>query len=227
LEKDDNLILSKGHAGAALYSMLAEAGELSEAEIATFYRDGTALGAHPPVNQIKGIPFATGSLGHGLPISSGMAYAAKLKGEKRTFFCITSDGELDEGSVWESALFMAHHKQENVVWLIDRNKLQGFGQTEDVIGLEPLNLKLKSFGIFVTEADGHDYDSLRMAKELCLNDPRAKNMPKVIICRTVKGHGVSFMENKIDWHYLPMTDEQYALALKELKAQYEKDMLIQ
>lgn len=224
LGKDDSFILSKGHAAGALYSLLAEAGDISAAEIDTFYRDGTALGAHPPVNQIKEIPFATGSLGHGLPITSGRAYAAKLKGEKRIFFCVTSDGELDEGSVWESALFMAQNKQDNVIWLIDRNRLQGFGKTEEVIGLEPLELKLKSFGLFVAEADGHDFASLGRAKQLCLNEREAQGKPKVIICRTVKGHGVSFMENIVDWHYLPMTDEQYKLALAELKLRYEKEL---
>jgi transketolase len=220
----DSLILSKGHAAAALYSLLAEAGELPEEEISTFYRDGTLLGAHPPIGQIKGIPFATGSLGHGLPIASGMAYAAGLKGDNRTVFCVTSDGELDEGSIWESALFMAQHRQDNVVWLIDRNKLQGFGRTEEVIGLEPLDLKLKSFGLFVAEADGHDFVPLQRAKDLCLNSDEAENKPKVMICNTVKGHGVSFMENQIAWHYLPMDGGQYDLALKELKDRYEKDL---
>ncbi len=219
MQKDDGFILSKGHAAAALYSILAEAGELSGEEINTFYQEGTCLGAHPPVNQIKGICFATGSLGHGLPIASGMAYAAKLKGEKRDFFCVTSDGELNEGSTWESALFMAQHKQNNVVWLIDRNGLQGFGKTEEVLSLEPLVLKLKSFGFFVVEADGHDYNSLFQAKEKCLG---IKDQPKVIICKTIKGHGISYMENKMEWHYLPMTDDQYNLALKELKERYEK-----
>ncbi len=218
----DQLILSKGHAAAALYSVLAEAGELSDADIDTFYKDGTFLGAHPPANQIKGIPFATGSLGHGLSLVSGMAYASRLKGEARTFYCVTSDGELDEGSVWEAALFIAQKKQSNVVWLIDRNNLQGFGQTEDVISLEPLKEKLSSFGWFVAEADGHDYDSLNRAKAKCEN----LDKPKVIICRTIKGHGVSFMEHQVAWHYLPMSDENYQQALSELNKQYERETKI-
>ncbi|MCX5726134.1 MAG: transketolase [Candidatus Saganbacteria bacterium] len=176
MRKHDNLILSKGHAAGALYSVLAEDGVIPEEEIKTFYQNGTYLGGHPPANKIKEIPFATGSLGHGLPVSSGMAFASRLKNEDRLFFCVTSDGELDEGSVWESALFINQHKH---------------------------------------------YDSLLKAKNECLKD---RETPKVIICKTVKGHGISYMENKMDWHYLPMSDEQYSKALEELKKDFEKEI---
>jgi transketolase len=222
MRKKDNLILSKGHAAAALYSVLAEDGTISEDEIRTFYKNGTFLGAHPPAGKIDGIPFATGSLGHGLPISAGMALASRLKNEDRLFFCLTSDGELDEGSTWESALFISQHKLNNVIWLIDRNNLQGFGKTEEVLSLEPLDQKLKSFGFLVLEADGHNYESLLAAKNECLKN---KSLPKVIICKTVKGHGISFMENKLDWHYLPMKDEQYEQALEELKLAFESHFI--
>ena len=221
MRKHDNLILSKGHAAGALYSVLAEDGVISDDEIKTFYQNGTYLGGHPPANKIKEIPFATGSLGHGLPVSSGMAFASRLKNEDRIFFCVTSDGELDEGSVWESALFINQHKLSNVIWLIDRNNLQGFGRTEEVMALEPLDQKLKAFGFSVTTADGHDYDSLLKAKNECSED---RETPKVIICKTVKGHGISYMENKMDWHYLPMSDEQYSRALEELKKNFEKEI---
>src|ERR1700754_1200820 len=130
---EDELILSKGHAAALLYSVLAEAGMISEEEIDTFYLNGTYLSAHPPVNKIKGIPFATGSLGHGLSIAAGLGLAGKLKRSDKKIFCITSDGELNEGSTWEAALFISHHDLRNIIWFIDRNYLQGFGRTEDVM----------------------------------------------------------------------------------------------
>jgi transketolase len=220
MDEPDTLIVSKGHTAAGLYSVLAEAGMITEEDIKTFYKDGTYLGAHPPVNRIKGIPFATGSLGHGLSISAGRAFASKLKKEKRLFFCITSDGELDEGSTWEAALFISHHKLNNLIWLIDRNNIQGFGRTEEVMALEPLATKLKAFNFNVIEADGHSYESLTAAKKSCSSE-----MPNVVICKTAKGQGVSFMENTVDWHYLPMNDEQYQKALAELAAwrsSYEK-----
>ncbi len=222
MHEKDRLILSKGHAAAAMYSVLAEYGILSEEDIKTFYQNGTYLGAHPPANKIKGIPFATGSLGHGLSIIAGMSLAAKLKNEKHLCFCVTSDGELDEGSIWEAALFISHHKLNNLVWLIDRNNIQGLGRTESVLALEPLPAKLKAFGLFVAEADGHDYGSLDAAKNECQHDPAAVSLPKVIICKTAKGHGVSFMENTVDWHYLPMDNENYKKALEELEIGYHK-----
>lgn len=223
MSSKDQLILSKGHAAAALYSVLAEAGSISAEEIKSFYNEGTFLGAHPPFNQIPHIPFATGSLGHGLPILAGMAFASKMKKENRLFFCITSDGELNEGSTWEAALFISHHKLDNIIWMIDRNRLQGFGRTEEVMALDPLDKKLDAFGLFVAKANGHDYGSLLAAKNECLNNDKAKGSPKVIICETIKGHGISFMENKIDWHYLPMTDDQYNQALRELEERSERE----
>lgn len=220
MQKTDELILSKGHAAAALYSVLIEDGTLAKEEIESFYKDGTFLAAHPPPGRIKGIPFATGSLGHGLSLTAGMALAAKLKKKpKRLFFCITSDGELDEGSVWEAMLFINHHKLYNVVWLIDRNLIQGIGRTEDVLALEPLEQKLKAFGFFVVNADGHDFRSLMEAKEKSLNQP-ANSMPKAILCKTVKGNGISFMRDTVDCHYRPMTEEQYKKALAELNDFY-------
>ena len=143
MKATDELILSKGHAAALLYSVLAEDGALSDDDINTFYQNGTYLSAHPPVNKIKGIPFATGSLGHGLSIAAGFGLAGKLKKEDRKIFCITSDGEINEGSTWEAALFIAHHNLKNVLWFIDRNYLQGFGRTEDTLRLEPLDKNSK------------------------------------------------------------------------------------
>lgn len=221
IQEGDTFILSKGHAAAALYSVLAEEGMLSEEEIRSFYVNGTYLSAHPPVNKIKGIPFATGSLGHGLSLSAGMALAVRLKGQQRSFFCLTSDGELDEGSVWEAALFIAHMNLHSVVWLIDRNNLQGIGRTEEVMALEPIDAKLHSFGFFVVTADGHDFASLAAAKKECIERHDARQRPKAIICSTIKGRGISGLQDTVDCHYLPLKDDQYERALAELQTQYE------
>lgn len=220
MREKDNLILSKGHAAAALYSTLAESGDIEESAIRTFYKDGTYLGAHPPAGRLKGIPFATGSLGHGLSVSAGMALASRMKNEDRRFFCITSDGELNEGSIWEAVLFSSHRKLDNLIWLIDRNRIQGFGRTEEVMCLEPLRKKLESFDLAVFEADGHDYKSLCEARDRTAGK---KGAPKAIICNTVKGHGISFMEDTVDWHYLPMSEENYLRAVEELDRKYNEE----
>ena len=214
----DEIILSKGHAAAALYSMLAEDGTLTEEDIQTFYKNNTFLAAHPPVNKIKRIPFATGSLGHGLSIAAGLGLAQKLKKTDKKVFCITSDGEINEGSTWEAALFIAHHNLKNVVWLIDRNKLQGYGRTEDVMKLEPLDKKLEAFGFNVLIADGHNFESLNEAKLKA----QSSTLPTAIICNTTKGHGWKTYEDKVDCHYLPMKDDQYSLITEEVKKDFEK-----
>ena len=211
----DRLILSKGHAAAALYSTLAEDGTLSEADIATFYQDGTKLAAHPPPGLVPESPFATGSLGHGLSIAAGLALGLKLQKRPGRVFCLTSDGELNEGSIWEAALFVAHHKLDNLVWIIDRNGIQGFGRTEDVMALEPLTLKLQSFGITAIETSGHDFPALNDARD----QVNTIKQPTVLVCKTVKGHGVSFMANTIACHYLPMSDAQYKQAVEEITSE--------
>lgn len=213
----DEILLSKGHAAAALYSLLAEDGTLSAEDIGTFYKNNTYLAAHPPVNKIKRIPFATGSLGHGLSLAAGLGIANKLKKTNKRIFCITSDGEINEGSTWEAALFIAHHQLTNVVWLVDRNQLQGYGRTEDVMKLEPLADKISAFGFDVIEANGHDFVSLETAKQKAANS----QLPVAIICNTTKGHGWTTYEDKVDCHYLPMKDEQYDLVTKEVNQFYE------
>ena len=223
MKTGDELLLSKGHAAGALYALLAEAGDLSEMEIQSFYKNATYLAGHPPPGKIKGVPFATGSLGHGLSISAGMALSAKLRHENdRLFFCVTSDGELNEGSIWEAALFITQNRLHNLIWMIDRNFIQGFGRTEDIMRLEPLKQKLEAFGFFVCEADGHDFDSLAWARKRADEDLMAADRPKVILCRTVKGNGVSFMKDTVACHYLPMTDDQYQTALHELESEYRQ-----
>jgi len=214
MREGDDLILSKGHAAAALYSVLAEAGDLSEEAIATFYADGTHLAAHPPPNRVPGIPFATGSLGHGLSLAAGRALAAKLRGEDGRVFCVTSDGELNEGSIWEAALFAAHQRLTNLVWLVDRNGIQGFGRTEEVMELEPLGKKLEAFGWRVDQVDGHDFESLAMAKKNWASRPWER--PTVIVARTTKGKGLGKLEDTVDCHYLPLTPESHEQVLGEI-----------
>jgi len=216
MKESDEIILSKGHAAASLYSVLAEEGILSEEDILSFYKNNTYLAAHPPVNKIKRIPFATGSLGHGLSIAAGFGMAQKLKKTDKNIFCITSDGELNEGSTWEAAMFIAHHGLKNVVWLIDRNNLQGLGRTEDVMKLEPLGEKLGAFRFNVLECDGHNFESLHQSKEKA----SSSGLPSVIICNTTKGNGWKTYEDKVDCHYLPMKDDQYNLVVAEVKRDY-------
>lgn len=212
----DAFLLSKGHAAAALYSLLAEVGTLSQSQIDSFYQDGTQLSALPPFNAFEEIPFATGSLGYGLSICAGMALGAKLNRQDRRIFCLTSDGELDEGSVWEAALFIAHHRLTNVIWVIDRNHLQAIGRTEEVMALEPLDAKLRAFGYHVVAVDGHDFVSLLAARDDCARALGNRDAPVVIIAETIKGNGISYMQDTVDCHYLPMNDAQYQQALEEL-----------
>jgi transketolase len=213
MKSDDKLILSKGHAAALLYSVLAEAGEISENDIESFYKDGTYLPAHPPVNKIEGIPFATGSLGHGLSLSTGLALASKLKKNDKKIFCVTSDGELNEGSTWEAALFIGHHQLKNLVWFIDRNYLQGFGRTEEIIKLDPLDKKLESFGFQVMITDGHCFEAMQSKLGEYQNDK-----PLAIICNTIKGKDL-ISENTVSCHYLPLTEDDFAHLNKELKCE--------
>jgi transketolase len=209
MKSEDELILSKGHAAALLYSVLAEDGVISEEDIQSFYKDGTLLSAHPPVNKIKGIPFATGSLGHGLSIAAGLGLANKLKKKSKKIYCITSDGELNEGSTWEAALFISHHCLKNVVWFIDRNYVQGFGRTEDTLKLDPLDKKLESFGFEVLIADGHDFDSLKTTVVQCHDEK-----PLAVICNTTKGKDLT-LQDTIDCHYLPLTDSDFQKLIQQ------------
>jgi len=222
---DDRLVLSKGHAAAALYATWAEAGLLDDAQLATFYADGTQLPALPPFKAFPEIPFATGSLGHGLSVSAGMALGARLKGSGRRCFCVTSDGELDEGSVWEAALFISHHRLTNLLWVIDRNQLQGIGRTEDVLALEPLARKLEAFGFRVFDLDGHDLRALLAARDQATREATvAGARPVVIIANTFKGHGLAYMQDTVDSHYLPMTDAQFAGAIADITAAHQGAM---
>ncbi|MHC5766411.1 MAG: transketolase [Nostoc sp.] len=210
LNEGDAFVLSKGHAAGALYVTLWSLGHLSDEDLQKFHQDGTKLSGHPPAGWIPEIIFATGSLGHGLSLSNGLALAKKLKSESGRIFCLMSDGEWNEGSNWEALIFAVHQKLHQLIMIIDCNGLQGFGTTQEVANLEPLADKFRAFGCAVTEINGHNLDAI---VEAFSSTP---NKPHVIIAHTKKGNGVSFMENKMEWHYLPMTPVQYQQALKEV-----------
>jgi transketolase len=213
MKEGDEIILSKGHAAASLYSVLAEACRLDESEIASFYQNNTYLAAHPPTNKLNGIPFATGSLGHGLSLAAGLGLAQKLKKTDKKIYCVTSDGEINEGSTWEAALFIAHHKLSNVIWLVDRNKLQGYGKTEDVMQLEPLDKKLEAFGFNVLQINGHDFVDFDKAKSITTQN----TLPTAIICNTVKGNNWTTYQDKLDSHYLPMKGDYESVMIEAEK----------
>lgn len=211
LAGDDQFVLSKGHAAGALYVTLWTLGRLSDDELATFHGENTRLSGHPPPAGLGDVLFATGSLGHGLGLSAGLALGKRIRRQQGRIFCLTSDGEWNEGSSWEALVFARQHRLENLTFVVDLNGLQGFGTTRDVADLSPLADKLRAFGVQTIEVDGHD-DGQLCAALRC----RPGGGPLAIVARTVKGRGVAFMEHRMEWHYLPMTDDQYAEALRGL-----------
>jgi transketolase len=208
----DRLILSKGHAALALYVALNATGRLSDDDLAGFCVDGSALATHPE-HVVSGVDFSTGSLGQGLSYGVGAALAARIQGSSRRAFVLLSDAECNEGSVWEAVMFAAHHRLGNVIALVDVNGQQALGYTHDVLDLEPLADRWGAFGWDVHEVDGHDVPALIATLEHVTEDT---DRPHVLLARTTFGNGVSYMENTIAWHYLPMSDEQYAQAMSEL-----------
>ena len=212
----DRFILSKGHAGAGVYAVLAESGFFPINKLKTHYQDGSDLSGHVSHKGIPGVEFSTGSLGHGLPVASGMALSAKIDQKKHKIFVLMSDGECDEGSNWEAILFAAHHKLNNLIAIVDRNMLQSINSTEDTLSLEPFAEKWTAFGWNVDEVDGHNHENILRS----LNNNKASEKPLCIIAKTTKGKGVSFMENNTLWHYRSPQGEEYESALEELR---EKD----
>jgi transketolase len=210
----DRFILSKGHSGAAIYAVLALKGFISFSELDAYGKDGSELMAHIS-HKIPGVEFSTGSLGHGLPFATGKALAAKKRGTKWRVFALLSDGEMDEGSNWEALMFAAHHKLDNLVAVIDYNKLQSLTTVAKTLGLEPLAAKLQTFGWSVREVNGHDHEELEMALNCT---PWEVDKPSVLIAHTIKGKGVTFMENKVEWHYRSPNEEELTKALAELEA---------
>lgn len=211
-EERDRFILSKGHAVESYYTILADRGFFPKDELQTFCQYNTRLIGHPN-NKIPGIEMNTGALGHGLSIAVGMAIAAKMDGKSYRVFTLMGDGEQAEGSIWEAAMSAAHFKLDNLIGIIDRNKLQITGNTEEVMGLEPLSEKWKSFGWEVVEIDGHDYGEINYALS---STPVKKGKPTLVLANTVKGKGVSFIENKPEWHHRVPTEEELNKAIEEL-----------
>ncbi len=209
----DRLIVSKGHAAAIIYASLAERGYFPVSELETYCADGSALTGHVS-HAVPGVEVSTGSLGHGLPIAVGMAVAAKAANRASRVYCLLSDGECDEGSNWEAILFSPHHKLDNLVAIVDFNKIQSFGRTSDVLNLEPFADKWRAFGWDTVEVDGHDLAAL----ENGFSAPPVPGKPRVLIAHTIKGRGVSFMQDKLEWHYKSPTDEQLVAALAEVGA---------
>jgi transketolase len=210
----DRFILSKGHAGAAVYAALAETGFFPVEKLLTHYQDGSDLSGHVSHKAIPGVELSTGSLGHGLPVGAGIAKAGKLRSAEYRVFVLLSDGECDEGSNWEAILFAAHHQLDNLVAVIDYNKIQSLAPVAETMGLEPFADKWRSFGWHVVEADGHDHGQLQAALS---HDARTPGVPKCVIAHTVKGRGVSFMEHSVLWHYRTARGSELAAAMAELE----------
>ena len=205
----DKFVLSKGHSAGALYITLWSLGLLTDDDLKTFHKDGTRLSGHPPVHGIPEIAFATGSLGHGLSLSAGLALAKKLKGDRGRVFCLTSDGEWNEGSNWEALIFSRHHRL-NLTLIVDLNGLQGLGRTRDIADLEPLADKFRAFRLSTVEVDGHDVEAFTAALR------QEGDGPMAVVAKTKKGHGVTFMEGLFESHYLPLSRESYQQAVEQI-----------
>jgi transketolase len=221
----DRFILSKGHAALALYATLALRGWIPRSELDSYCGEDTRLGVHPET-ALPGVDFCSGSLGQGLSMACGAALAARMQGSDRRVFCLVSDAECNEGAVWEAAMFAAHHKLTNLTVIVDENRQQAFGLTKDVIDQSNLAERWTAFGWSTISVDGHDLPALEAALR-----PRGEQRPRAVIARTVLGKGVSYMEqghaitqthipsHPINWHYLPMSDAEYAQAISELDKQ--------
>ena len=211
----DRFILSKGHAAPALYAVLAESGYIPVEELMTLRKLGCRLQGHPSMTVTPGVEMSTGSLGHGLAVANGMALAAKLDRKLNRIYVLCGDGEMDVGEIWESAMLASHYKLDNVTMYLDRNMLQLDGPTEKIMSIEPLADKWKAFGWYVQEIDGHNMREIMMATEHAKN---THGKPSVIICHTVKGKGVSFMEGTVHFHGKAPNNEECSKALEEIGA---------
>lgn len=209
----DRLIFSKGHAATALYAVLVQRGFAPQRCLDNYYSDGSKLAGHPVIDCMPGVEVSTGSLGHGLPIGLGMALAAKHDKRPYRVFVILSEGDCDEGSTWEAAMLSAQLRLDNLIAVVDYNKIQALGRSKNIMNLEPFKDKWQSFGWIVKEIDGHNYqDIFRAFKKI----PFQQKKPSVVIAHTIKGKGISFMEDKLAWHYQYPDKKQLREALKEL-----------
>ena len=210
----DRFILSKGHTGAVVFATLANKGFFPKSWLNTFCKNDGKIPGHIDSHEVPGVEFSTGSLGHGLSAGIGMAMGLKYKNAKSNVFILLSDGEMNTGSTWEAAMFASHHKLNNIIAIIDKNKIQSFGRTENILNLDPLDQKWKSFGWKVYKIDGHNHKKL---KETLLKAKKSKTKPVVVICDTIKGKGLEKMENKLISHYRPPTDEEVRQIMEKVK----------
>jgi transketolase len=210
----DRMIVSKGHGAAGFYAALAHAGFFPVDWLDRYCQDGEPLSGHVTKKGVPGVELSTGSLGHGLPVGCGMALAARADASPSRIFVLLSDGECDEGSSWEAILFAPHHRLDNLVAIVDFNKIQSFGTVKEVLDLEPFAAKWRAFGWAVQEIDGHNHDQIAGTLAAV---PFERGRPSVVIANTVKGKGVPFMEDKLLWHYRSPSAEQLAQALAELE----------
>lgn len=215
----DRFVLSKGHCAPALYGVLAEKGFFPVEEIKNLRKIGTFLQGHPDMKKTPGVDMSTGSLGQGISAACGMALSAKLSGDNYRVYAVLGDGESQEGEVWEAFMFASHYKLDNLCIVIDNNGLQIDGAVDEVMSLGDIKSKLSAFGFNVIEIDAHDYDQIESAFDAAES---VKGKPTAIIQKSVKGKGVSFMENKVNWHGSAPNAEQYEQAMKELKTELEK-----
>ena len=212
-ENRDRLVLSKGHSSPALYAVLAEKGFFFFFFLKTFRKIDSYLQGHPDMNKVPGVDMSSGSLGQGLSVSNGMALGAKLDRKDYRVYCILGDGEIEEGQVWEAAMTASHYNLDNLCVIVDNNGLQIDGKTKDVMNSEPIDKKFEAFGFNVINIDGHNFEEIVNAFEKA---KQTKERPTAIIAKTVKGKGISFMENEVSWHGKAPNDEQYNLAMNEL-----------
>lgn len=213
-ENRDRLVLSKGHASAGLYATLAEKGFLKKEDLLGFRNINSILQGHPDMKKIPGVDMSTGSLGQGLSVANGMALAGKLDNKNYRVYCIMGDGEIEEGQIWEAAMTASHYGLDNLCAIVDNNNLQIDGTVTEVMNPTPIDEKFKSFGFNVININGNDIDEILSAFEKARN---AKGKPTAIIAKTIKGKGVSFMENQAGWHGKAPNEEEYKMAIKEFQ----------
>ena len=213
-EDRDRFVLSKGHCVPALYSCLATKGFFDVKELENFRKIESNLQGHPDMRKVPGVDMSTGSLGQGLSTAVGMAIAGKLDNKDYRVYCVLGDGEIEEGQVWEAAMSASKYKLDNLCVIVDNNNLQIDGTIEEVAGLNKIDEKFKSFGFQIINIDGHNIEEIKSAFEVAKN---VKEKPVCIIAKTIKGKGVSYMENKVEWHGKAPNEEQYKIAMEELK----------
>ena len=218
LDKRDRFVLSKGHAAPALYAVLAQRGFFDEKELLNLRQIGSILQGHPDLKKIPGVDMSTGSLGQGISAAVGMALSAKHFGDDFNVYAILGDGEIEEGQVWEAAMFAGNHKLDNLIIFVDNNNLQIDGSVEEVNSPYPIDKKFEAFGFETITIDGHNFDEI----EAALNKAQTLDKPVVIIAKTVKGKGVSYMENAVNWHGAAPNDELFEQAMAELRDAYAK-----